>query len=196
MKLERIGNLGLNFTNVGLKNWAGGGNNALSVSGLTNLNYNYSSKTESWSNSLEAGYGIIKLGSDDLRKSDDRLILTSKYGYIAAKNLSYSVLVDFRTQFVRGYDYNQNKDSVSGEYPIISNFMAPGYLNIGVGMNYHPFDFLDIYASFLSNRVIFVLDDSLSKIGSFGVEPGQKLKVNLVLLLIYLYIQILLKMLI
>jgi hypothetical protein len=178
-KWERIGNLGLNFTNVGMKNWAGGGNDAISVSGLTNLNYNYSSKTNSWTNSLEAGYGIIKLGSEDLRKSDDRLIITSKYGFKAAENLEYSALLDFRTQFVRGYDYNQKKDSATNQYPMISNFMAPGYLNLGIGMNYHPYSFLDIYASFLSNRVIFVLDDSLSNIGSFGVDPGKEIKSEL-----------------
>lgn len=177
IKLEKIGTIGLNFMSVGLQNWAGGGNNAISIAGLTGLGLNYISSNMVLNNSLEAGYGVIKLGSESFRKSDDRLIISSKFGYKAADNLSYSALLDFRTQFDKGFDYNK-KDSL-GNFAYISNFMAPAYLTVGLGMNYKPADYLDLYLSPVSNRVIFVLDDSLSSIGAFGVDKGEKINSEL-----------------
>jgi len=57
--------------------------------------------------------------------------------------------------------------------------MSPGYLTVGLGMNYKPVEIIDIYLSPLSNRVLFVLDDSLSRNGAFGVEPGKSVKSEL-----------------
>ncbi|HRP01378.1 MAG TPA: DUF3078 domain-containing protein [Candidatus Kapabacteria bacterium] len=177
IKWDRTGLLGLNFSSVGLSNWAGGGNNSISVGANTGLGFNYIAKSISWNNSIEAGYGVIKLGNENFRKTDDRLIISSKFGHKAAENLSYSALLDFRTQFDRGYDYNK-KDTL-GNFLQISDFMSPGYLTLGLGMNYKPIDFIDIYFSPLSNRVIFVLNDSLSNVGAFGVSPGNHIKSEL-----------------
>lgn len=177
IKLERIGIIGANFSSVGLSNWAGGGNNSISLGANTGLGLNYVTKSISWNNSIEAGYGVIKLGSDGFRKTDDRLIISSKFGHKAASHLSYSALLDFRTQFAKGFDYN--KLDSAGNYLRISDFMSPGYLTIGLGMNYKPADFIDIYFSPLSNRVIFVLDDSLSSAGAYGVSPGKNIKSEL-----------------
>lgn len=176
-KLERIGIVGANFSSVGLSNWAGGGNNSISLGANTGLGLNYVTKSLSWNNSIEAGYGVIKLGSEGFRKTDDRLIVSSKFGHKAASHLSYSALLDFRTQFAKGFDYN--KLDSAGNYLRISDFMSPGYLTIGLGMNYKPVDFIDIYFSPISNRVIFVLDDSLSQNGAFGVAPGKNIKSEL-----------------
>jgi len=177
IKLERIGIVGANFSSVGLTNWAGGGNNSISIGGNTGLGLNYVTKSISWNNSIEAGYGVIKLGTDGFRKTDDRLIVSSKFGHKAASHLSYSALLDFRTQFAKGFDYN--KLDSAGNYLRISDFMSPGYLTIGLGMNYKPVDFIDIYVSPLSNRVIFVLDDSMSIAGAYGVAPGKNIKSEL-----------------
>ncbi len=177
IKLERIGIIGANFSSVGLTNWAGGGNNSISLGANTGLGLNYVTRSISWNNSIEAGYGVIKLGTDGFRKTDDRLILSSKFGHKAASHLSYSALLDFRTQFAKGFDYN--KLDSAGNYLRISDFMSPGYLTIGLGMNYKPADFIDIYFSPLSNRVIFVLDDSMSIAGAYGVAPGKNIKSEL-----------------
>ncbi len=177
IKLDRLGLVGINFSSVGLSNWAGGGNNSISIGGNTGLGINYIARNISWANSIEAGYGVIKLGSENFRKTDDRLIISSKFGHRATSHLSYSALLDFRTQFDEGFDYNK-VDSL-GNYYKISDFMSPGYLTVGFGMNYKPTDFIDIYLSPLSNRVIFVLNDSLSSVGAFGVDPGKNIKSEL-----------------
>ncbi|MCO5250095.1 MAG: DUF3078 domain-containing protein [Candidatus Kapabacteria bacterium] len=170
--------IGLNFSNTGLSNWAGGGQNAINVSSLLNLHANMKKENSSFQNSLEMAYGMTKLGKFGLRKSDDRLILVSNYGYKAAKSLEYSALLDFRTQFTKGYNYDKI-DAITGEYLYISNFMSPGYLNVGLGMSYKPDDYFQLYLSPISNRIIFVLDDTLSAQGAYGVEPGKNIKSEL-----------------
>ena len=52
--------------------------------------------------------------------------------------------------------------------------MAPTYLLGGIGITYRPANFFTLYLSPSSGRVTFVLDDSLSKQGACGVDPGKK----------------------
>jgi hypothetical protein len=82
--------------------------------------------------------------------------------------------LDFRTQFYKGYKFENDGTKI-----YISNLMAPGYVSLGFGMNYKPTDYFELMVAPLSNRVIFVLDDSLSNQGAFGVDKGEKIKVEL-----------------
>jgi hypothetical protein len=170
---KRGGISGLNFSNVGLSNWAGGGTDMISVTGLSLLFANYKDSSMSWDNELDLGYGIVKQGKEDLRKSDDKLIFTSKFGYNATPKLFYTALLDFRTQFDLGYDYSK-KDADSTSPLLISDFMSPAYLNLGLGMNYKPDEYWQFFLSAVSNRLIIVLNEKLSNQGAYGVKPGEK----------------------
>ena len=173
------GNLGLNFSNVSLSNWNGGGKNTVSITGSLGAFGNYSGKSSEWSNMLDVGYGVTKLGDLEFRKSDDKLIFISKYGYKATESLSYSSLLDFRTQFNYGYNFDKRNPLDSTLYLKISAPMAPAYLNVGIGMNYKPADYLQIMLSPVANRLIIVLDEELSNKGAFGVDKGKKIKSEL-----------------
>ncbi|MBX3044027.1 MAG: DUF3078 domain-containing protein [Candidatus Kapabacteria bacterium] len=164
---------GLNFSNVGLSNWAGGGSDMISITGVTNLFAVYKTDNMTWDNTLDLGYGVVKQGSEDLRKSDDRLIFLSKLGYNATSKLLYTALLDFRTQFDLGYDYSK-ADPNTGSALLISDFMSPAYLNLGLGMNYRPDDYWQFFLSAISNRLIIVLNEELSNQGAYGVNPGEK----------------------
>ena len=180
------GNFGVNFSQIALSNWSGGGKNAVNIAGILSLFANDVDSISSWTNSLETGYGFTKLAKEDMRKSDDRLTLVSSYGYNASSKFLYSALLDFRTQLTDGLDYTQY-DSATGSYPVQSRFLAPGRLKVGVGMTYRPAKSLEILLAPLSNQLTLVLDDSLSAIGAFGVEPGKKAKSELGSLLNVLY---------
>jgi len=80
--------------------------------------------------------------------------------------------VNFRTQFANGYNYPN--DSIP-----ISKFMSPGYLVAGIGITYAPAKWFYLYISPVSGRFTFVIDDTLSKHGSFGVDAGKKLRVEM-----------------
>ncbi len=165
------GNTSLNFSQVSLTNWAGGGNNSLAGTFLFKGFVKHEKDRLAWDNTLDFGYGLTKQGDQNLAKSEDRLQLVSKLGYQTAKgHWYYSAMVDFKTQVSLGY-----KDPIVQEV-VISDFMAPGYLQFSLGMDYKPSDNLSLYISPLTSKLTFVLNDSLSTVGSFGVDPGDKLR--------------------
>jgi hypothetical protein len=85
-----------------------------------------------------------------------------------------SAMSDFRTQFYKGYSYD-NDTSI-----YISNFLAPAYWKLGLGITYsHKFSEEESFSftfSPLNGRTTFVLDEELSDQGAFGVDPGSKTK--------------------
>src|SRR4051812_29436730 len=76
----------LNFSQVSLTNWVGGGQSSVSFTGLINGFANYEKKKFSWTNSMDLGYGLVKIGTHStFRKSDDKIILTTKAGHSLSK---------------------------------------------------------------------------------------------------------------
>lgn len=158
-------------------NWASGGTNSLGATGMLNLKLRYTKNKHSWSNLLDAAYGFQFLGRSEVakfNKTDDKLEYTTAYSYEIHSNKKWylTVLVNFRTQFTAGY--NAPNDSVP-----ISAFMAPGYLVAGLGITYRPANFFTLYVSPGSGRFTFVMNDTLSKQGAFGVEKGKQLRSEL-----------------
>ncbi|MCX6283942.1 MAG: DUF3078 domain-containing protein [Bacteroidetes bacterium] len=162
----------LTINQAAYSNWAAGGTNSIGANGMLNLKLRYSKNKHSWANLLDAGYGFQLIGvtgHSNYNKTDDKLEFTTAYSYELHKNKKWylTVLLNFRTQFTNGYNYPN--DSVP-----ISKFMAPGYLLAGIGITYRPADFFTLYISPSSGRITFVLDDTLSKKGACGVDPGKK----------------------
>lgn len=167
------GAVGLNINQVALKNWAAGGENSIAFSTLVSLFANYKKDKISWDNSLEVGYGLVKQGDIPFRKSDDKFILTSKFGREFVKYWKYSAFAELRTQMTSGYDYNSTPKQV------ISKFMAPGYLTLSAGGEYKPNDNFYALVSPVTGKLTFVNDDLLSDAGSFGVDTGKTMKAEL-----------------
>jgi hypothetical protein len=158
----------LTFNQVSLTNWAAGGENSLGANSFLNLFANLKQGKTTWDNSLDLAYGMVKIGDANVRKSDDKIDLVSKLGHnVIHKNLFLSANLNFKTQFGKGYNYPN--DSV-----IISNFMAPAYLMLGLGMEYKPYPYLSISLLPLTGRLTIVNDTSLSQV--YGLDPGDKLK--------------------
>lgn len=168
------GSSSLNLSQLSLSNWAAGGDNSLSGNVLINLNANYAKDKTSWENKLVLGFGLIKQGNDPARKSDDQIQFSSKLGLKASDKWFYSAMLAFNTQFAEGYDRPGEDDRVK-----ISNFMAPGYLNLALGMDYKPSAAFSLLLSPLAGKFTFVLDDELSAAGSFGLDPGEKSRAEL-----------------
>jgi hypothetical protein len=157
----------LTFNQVSLSNWAAGGEDALSATGILSLFGKYKKDNIAWDNSLDLGYGIMKSGSQKLRKNEDKIEFNSIFGYKAAKKLYYSVLFNYKTQFTNGYKYPN--DSV-----IVSRFNAPGYIALSIGLDYKPNNFFSVYLSPVGGRLTLVSDQALADSGAYGVDPAQK----------------------
>jgi len=158
----------ITFSQVSFYQWAAGGENSYSGNAFLNLFANYKKEKVSWDNTLGLGYGLLKQGSLT-KKSDDRIDFSSQFGMEASEKWNYSALLGFKTQFAEGYNYpdTQNK---------ISDMFSPAYLTTSLGMGYKPNDKFSLFLSPLTGKMTFVLDDSLSNAGAFGVDPGSKFR--------------------
>ncbi|MDR2928089.1 MAG: DUF3078 domain-containing protein [Cytophagaceae bacterium] len=164
------GDVSFSMSQIKLDNWAAGGKNSITGTFMANGFANYEKNKSSWANSLFIGYGWNKQQDDNLTKTDDRLLLSSKYGYAAGKNWHYSALADFKTQMAIGY-----KDPPTNTIKV-SEWLAPAYLLASLGMDYKPNDNFSLYISPLTSKMTFVMNDSLSNAGAYGVEPNESFR--------------------
>lgn len=151
---------------VAFSNWVQGGENSVASTSVINLTANMQNEAFYWENRLNMAFGIIKTEDTPLRKNEDRLHLISKAGREVSPHFSTSFLLDFRSQFYKGYNYPN--DSV-----VVSRFMSPGVLSLSLGMDYKPWDFLTVFLSPASGKLTFVLDQDLANKGAFGVDPAE-----------------------
>ncbi len=154
------------------KNWAAGGDDfSFSLNSYFGLWARYKKDKISWDNSANFNYGILNTTSQGTRKNDDRIDLSSKLGYGLTRNLNVAFLGNFQSQFSKGYKYYEDAPR-----ELLSNFLSPGYLLFSIGLDYKPVDGLSIFVSPLTSRWVFVMDDSLSAKGVYGVTPGKHVK--------------------
>lgn len=166
---KKGGLLTLTFNQTSLSNWAAGGENALSLNGIAAFFTKYKKDKVAWDNNLDLAYGFLKQGDDDIVKNDDRIELNSKLGYQAFKSKVwyYTALVNAKTQFAPGY--NEIGDTMRVK---ISDFAAPAYVLLSLGLDYKPTDYFSVYISPLTAKFTIVNNQRLADLGSFGVDAA------------------------
>lgn len=165
---ERTNTVGLDINQVAFVNWSVGGNN--SISGLAKANFlrRYTRGNLSWVNELILKYGINSQEGQELRKTDDQILINSTFGYRtdSISNWYYSAKGSFTTQFANGYSYPNTTDAISGPF-------SPAYIFLGVGTEYMRKDLgLSAYFSPLTDKTTLVLNQRLADAGAFGVEAA------------------------
>ena len=162
----------LNFGQGSQSNWAAGGDDfSLSFATYLGLHAFYKKGKYSWDNTFDFNYGLVNTTSLGTRKNDDRIDLLSKVGYALNPKLDVAGLLNFHSQFSKGYSYNTD-----GSKNLLSNFLSPGYVLLSLGLDYKPTPGLSIFVSPITSRWIIVNDDTLSAKGAYGVTPGKKVK--------------------
>jgi hypothetical protein len=166
---HRGGLVALNFAQASFTNWAAGGDNSISGQARFNGYINYKKdSTVFWENGLELGYGLAQIGRGYLRKTDDKIDFTSKYGRYAFKQVwYYSALLGFKTQFLPGYDY---KDDTAKT--LISDFMSPAYTILAIGLDYKPNKNFSVFIAPLTGKMTIVKNQALADSGAFGVDKA------------------------
>ena len=161
------GNVGLNFGQSSYTNWAAGGQSSLNGQAIFNYELHYLKGKFKWDNTLNTalGYSLYSFKKKPI-KTDDMLEFTSLAGIKANEHLNYSAELAFRSQFAKGYNYD--KDSTN----YISKFLAPGYLTLGIGIEWVPNKYFSLYFAPITGRITFVNDQLLAEVGAYGVEPG------------------------
>ena len=165
---EKGGQTALNFSQISLSNWAAGGTESFSFNSYLNLFARYKSPDGgvTWENTLDMGFGKIRQSDKPTVKSDDKIDFSTKYGRRASEKWFYSSLFNFRTQMAPGFK--------KPEDPKISDFLAPAFISLSLGMD-HKFDEnLNFYLSPLAGKITLVYDEELTS--NYGVEEGENVK--------------------
>ena len=185
----------INFGQTALANWAAGGYNTYSLKGYVDANANYKSEDGLvfWNNRLQLDYGLMYSADKPIiQKSDDRIYLESKWGRKLADKFFFSADFSFKTQFDKGWNYNTPKSDGITEpttqdwkdaRTLKSNFMAPGYINLALGVSWTPNKWLDVNLAPLTGGVVIVQNEQLWKSYNMGeksckFELGTQLKAN------------------
>jgi len=172
---KKGGNFNVMLNQAFFEKWVAGGDNT--IAGNLNINYdaNLLKGDYTWDNKLIIGYGVADSEAKGTIKTDDRFEINSLAGKKAFKNWSYSMFVNFLTQFTNGYNYVDDPNQTMA----ISKAFAPAYLTFGPGMLWKKSDNFKINLSPATGKMTFVTDKALSDIGAFGVEPGETLRTEL-----------------
>lgn len=162
---------GANGTQSSFVNWNAGGRNNLSVIAYISASADFEKNKWSWKSNLDLALGGMKYldkagAKQGIQKTDDKIDLSTNVGYKFADKWHASFIGGFKTQFMDGFSYPN--DSVR-----VSTFMAPGYANFALGIDYTPTKHLSLFLSPLATKMTFVLDDSLANAGAFGVKDAQ-----------------------
>lgn len=183
----------INFVQAGLTNWAAGGDNTVTLSAYVDGNANYAKNQQYWNNRLQLDYGFLYASSKPIiQKNTDRIYLESKWGLKIpkAKNLSFAVKYDFRSQFSTGYNYltpklpeGKPEGTTLEDLPrkeLIqlwkdarqskSGFLAPAYTNLAVGIDVKPSNWLTLNIAPLTGSVVIVRDIALRKNYGMGLD--------------------------
>lgn len=130
----KLGTLIINVNQWSLQNWAGGGEqNTLGINAIFNYGLNYRQGENTWDNYFDLALGFQNATSyGRFRKTDDRIDVTTKYGRQISKQWYASLLANFNTQALRGFEYTSDS-SIK-----ISNILAPGKLLLSPGFDCKP----------------------------------------------------------
>jgi hypothetical protein len=171
---KKGGIFNLNVNQGTLSNWSAGGDKfSFSLNSFLNLYAFYKKDKNSWDNSLDLAYGIVKTTSLGSRKASDRIDFTSKYGYGLTKKLNLALLANARTQFAKGYAYTKTAAGADSSTLTSKTFM-PAYLLLALGLDYKPSDNFSLFFSPATARWIIVGDELLAPL--YGVPAGKKSK--------------------
>jgi hypothetical protein len=160
-----------NINQSSFTNWVAGGENQVGITTIVKPVLLYDNNRWSWSVNADFRYGMQKLATDKARKSDDVIRVELKAGRRISKSWKFSLLYLFNSQLSPSYDIdNSNR--------LLSSFMAPAYTNVSFGFDYNPDSHLSIFVTPANFRLTYVLNDSLSHAGEFGVTPGKPVLVK------------------
>ncbi len=172
----------LGFSQVSLSNWAAGGSGSIALNAYLNAHINYAKGNLFWENRGQFTYGFVQSFEDGYRKSSDKIVLDSKFGYRAIDKFYFSAVFNFTSQFSPGFKYASD-----GTATMVSKFFAPAYLTLGLGIDYKPGkgEVFSLNIAPLTGSAVIVTDPLLrTKYGneeneSIRYELGAQLKANL-----------------
>jgi hypothetical protein len=169
------------ISHVSFSNWAGGDGDYSYVAGMKlRIDPTWSNGRWSLVGSWDGRFSTFGGKSLPPRKTEDRFELNLKFGHMFWKSdwlaSSFHIVIfsDLHTQFLPDYDFIG--DPNGSHY--ISNFMAPGYLTDGIGLDFRSDSLnLSIVVTPIASKQSIVLDRGVD--GTyFGLDKGRHINSN------------------
>lgn len=163
-------------------NWKGGGVTNFNYLLLTYITANYKKDKVSWDNVLDLQYGqIITKQVPEFRKSQDRILIDSKYGKALNKKWNLYASANFQSFFARGYKYSERvipidpSAKIKDTATLVSSFLNPAYFMESVGLEYKPADWYYIRIGVLGAKQTLVTKSFSEKEveKNYGVTRGK-----------------------
>ncbi len=159
------GRYGFMVNQIAFSNWAAGGESSLSGRSTLDYELKYHKNKFTFDHAAHLAYGLAGYNNKRIEKTDDKLDLLFSVGHKISKHLDFTGLTTFKSQFANGYKYPDDST-------LISQFMAPGYFTVSVGLNFKPHKNFHLFISPLSGKITFVMDQSLANKGAYGVKKA------------------------
>ena len=142
------------LSQAALSNWVKGGENSLSTAMDITEYANYENKSL---NLASYNFARIKLGfltsGSDVKKNLDLIETNSKLNHKAFGKFDFSGVLLFKTQIAPGYNYSTEPDPT-----MVSKFLNPATLTIGIGLDYKPNKTTSVNFSPLSYKGTYMTD--------------------------------------
>lgn len=124
---------GLTLTQVAFSDWVQGGENALAYALTLEGKSVQDLEKTNWATEYKFGFGQTRLGDQGLRKTDDKIDLSSVLTYKLDVYVNPYGAVTFKSQFAKGFTYD-----AGGNRTPVSKFFDPAYITQSVGVGYQP----------------------------------------------------------
>ncbi|MBQ8721509.1 MAG: DUF3078 domain-containing protein [Paludibacteraceae bacterium] len=158
-----------NASATGLVNWAAGGNNNINMVAAANVSFLYKNGPFAWDSNIDTDFGesYVENSNHAWQKTNDKLNISTKFGWEMAKSWYLTALGSFKTQYAFGYDYSQE------ELSPISQIMTPSYTDLSVGIDWKPNSIFTVYVSPIAGRITTATNADL-RAKYFGADYVEK----------------------
>ncbi|MCQ2337407.1 MAG: DUF3078 domain-containing protein [Paludibacteraceae bacterium] len=157
----------LNVGATGLFNWFAGGNSSFNMIAAADFYFLYYKNHIAWESNINTEFGEAWVDNNkhSWQKTNDKLEISTKFGWEFSKHWYLTLFGQFRTQYANGFDYS--KDELS----LISQFMSPSYTDLSAGIDWKPNSIFSVYFSPVSGRfTTCISNDSILKDTYLGQE--------------------------
>lgn len=174
------GIISFNASATGLVNWAAGGNNNINMVAAANVSFLYKNGPFAWDSNIDTDFGESFVGNSvtqdwkKWQKTNDKLNISTKFGWEMAKSWYLTALGSFKTQYAFGYDYADASETKPNP---ISQIMTPSYTDLSVGIDWKPNSIFTIYVSPIAGRITTATNDQLRE-KYFGADYYNKFLVD------------------
>jgi len=163
-----------------LSNWVKGGESNISTTLDITWYADYNNKPMLLSSNsfVRLKYGLIKSGDEKIRKNVDLLETNSKINHKAFGKFDFSGIMLLKTQLGKGYNYTRYKlNGIDRDTAIlVSKFINPAILTLGIGLDYKPNKVTSINFSPLSYKLTYVSDTAHIDQTKYGIAKDRRSK--------------------